>query len=223
MTAVTTESASGSLVTLDGIEVPPITWSPPVRQVRRPTSHDQSGLDVIIEAVDPWIPADHDLRRRRLLGVREILEALSEHDGNSWSERWLSFEESLPETRGSWAAIVRHGRRPEAVTTPALWAWCGIDLLRPSFEWIVREQFRVPRGMAWGQRRGPEEWATLTRELDVTKTWAGRVMTTVCRVMAGTGARLSELTADDLLGYYQIYASLNESPSTVADKAGLPT
>src|SRR6476660_8588931 len=48
-------------------------------------------------------------------------------------------------------------------------------------------------------------------------------MTTACRVMAGTGARLSELTADDLLGYYQIYASLNESPSTVADKAGLPT
>ncbi len=181
---------------------PPGEWE--CSQVRRPTRFDQASIAEVVAAARQLVIEGTDNRKARAIyGARRILEALEGGPGITWADRWAAFETSLPE-RGSWLEIVQPEHQMKKTATPGVWVLCELGLFRPSFGWFLRERIRNSRCIEWIEAREPGEWKTFDETLHAMEhstLYMGVVRQTLARLLACTGAKMSQLTAIDLIAY----------------------
>jgi integrase len=174
------------------------------------TERPREALLAELLAASALVDEGTELRQRRQLGLRRLMDWLAAQPGDTWQQRWL---ESGADAAGNadWWRPMLAWSRPAAlgcgVTISSNLRVCALmlvcaDAIRPSLEWVLKP--RAPQNLVplMAKLRDPDGFAELASLCDASP--AGRTMKTAASRRAATilalkGGTLREITVGDCL------------------------
>ncbi|NHW48711.1 site-specific integrase [Paenarthrobacter sp. MSM-2-10-13] len=151
-----------------------------------------------------------------LRGVRTILTALTEFEGQTWQQRWENADCQDPgndwkDQLGSpWKGIRLNRARFESANGIA--DLIALDVIRPSYTWLRNAR---PRFHRIRENRNPEFFARMKEHgsgLDVRQSNVGNGLTVMTKVLAHTGLSVNDLRPEHLLDYREYQLERKQKP-----------